>query len=169
MVLSPTVQRPRRANPSAAARSIRGQGRTAERRGVVRLGTRFEEGRAVERPRCAPDRGDEPVPHGPQQLPGECLGRQLGEHRIHGPKPDHEVVAVIAVAQHRVQTGQVRGMALARTTLAPPKGGADGGGIGRCGRGDGGAHGRSSLGAVSPGGNASGCPTTTQPTLHRIS
>ena len=105
-----------------------GHGRAVELRGVVRLSARLEEGRAVERPRCAPDRGHKSMSHGPQQFAGACLGGQLGEQRIHGPKADHEVVAVVAVAQHRVQAGQVRGMTLDHDT-APPQRCPDGCGI----------------------------------------
>ena len=171
MVLSPTVQRPRRANPSAAACSIRARAAPSRLRGVIRLCARLEKGGAVERPRRAPDRGHQPMSHRPQQLPWACLGGEFAEQRIHRPKADHEVVAVVAVAQHGVESRQVRRVPLDHDT-APSQRGSDGYGIdsprrrrgrqhrigsrGGFWRGGGGAHGRSSLGGASPGGNATG-------------
>ena len=120
MVLSPTVQRPRRASPSAAARSIAATAAPSRVGASSARGGGFQEGCAVERTRRAPDRGDESVPDGPQQLPGECLVWELLQQRVHRPKADHEVVAVIAVAKDRVEAGEVRRRAARRRSGSCP-------------------------------------------------
>jgi hypothetical protein len=53
-----------------------------------------------------------------QQLPGAGLGRKLVEHGIDRAEPDDEVVAVVAVAEDRVQPGEVRGVTLHDSTTA---------------------------------------------------
>ena len=60
--------------------------------------------------------------------PGGVSARQLGEQRVDGPEADHEVVAVVAVAQDRVEPGQVGGVALDDDPAAPQRR-PDGGGI----------------------------------------
>ena len=59
--------------------------------------------------------------HGPQQLPGECLVRQLRQQRIDRPEADHEVVAVVAVAEDRVEPGEVGGVPLDDDPAAPQR------------------------------------------------
>ena len=172
MVLSPTVQRPRRASPSVAARSIAAIVGTVEGGGVVRPRGGFQEGRAVERTRRAPDRGDESVPDGPQQLPGERLVRELRQQRVHRPKADHEVVAVIAVTEDRVEAGEVGGVPLDDDPASPQRRAQRGGidrGRDRVGGGGWGAHGRTSLGGASLCGNGPRSRLATPATLHRIS
>ena len=72
----------------------------------------LEERRAVQRPRRSADGRHEPMADGPQQLAGRRVGRQVGEHRLDGAEPDDEVVAVVTVAQHRIEPGQLARVAL---------------------------------------------------------
>jgi hypothetical protein len=50
------------------------------------------------------------VPDRPQQLAGSRLGGKLREKLLDGPEAGREVVAVIAVAEDGVETGQVGGV-----------------------------------------------------------
>ena len=77
-----------------------------EGRGVAGSEPGLDEGGAVERAGRATDRGHEAMADGPQQLPGERVGGQLAEHVVDGSEPDDEVVAVVAVAENRVEPGQ---------------------------------------------------------------
>ena len=122
MVLSPTAQRPRRARPSAAARASRPRVAPSRVGRVAGPRAGLQEGRAVQRPGRAADRRDQAMPDGAQQLAGGCLGRQVREHRVDRPEADHEVVAVVAVAEDRIEAGQVGGMPLDDDPAAPQRG-----------------------------------------------
>ena len=103
IVLSPGWHRPRLARPLAAASSIPAMVVSIEDGRVAGAESGFDAGRPVEGPRCPADRGDEPVADGAEDLAGRCLGRQVVEHLIHGAQPDHEVVAVVAITEDRVE------------------------------------------------------------------
>ena len=67
--------------------------------------------------------------------PGGVVGRQLGEELLDGPEAERQVVAVVAVAEHRIEAGERGGMAVDRRA-GPPKGSpevsrVDGGRLGR--------------------------------------
>ena len=52
------------------------------------------------------------MPHGTQQLARRGVVGQLAKHAVIGFRAVDQVVAVIAVAQHGIETRQVRGVAL---------------------------------------------------------
>ena len=101
---------PRRARPSAAARASAPASSSAVAASPPR--TRLEEGRAVQRARMR----RRPRPRAGARRRAAAhrgrLGGQLGEHRLDRAEADHEVVAVVAVAEHGVEPGQVRGVPL---------------------------------------------------------
>ena len=47
------------------------------------------------------------MPHRSQDLPRPGSGRQRREQVVHGTEPDHEVVAVITIAEDRIQPRQI--------------------------------------------------------------
>ena len=73
-------------------------------------------------PEAPPTARDEAVAHGPQQDAGRRVGGQLGQELVDGAEADDEVVAVIPVAEHGVQPGQVRAVALDDPTAAGERG-----------------------------------------------
>jgi hypothetical protein len=81
------------------------------------------------------------VADGAEQLTRRALGRQLGERPVNRPEPDDEVVPVVAVAQGRVEPGEVVGMPLGRDAT-PLERGSDGAGIDRSDANGGSGHGR---------------------------
>jgi hypothetical protein len=70
------------------------------------------------------------VPDGSQQFPGKRLVGHLGEQLFDGPEAGREVVAVIAVAEERVEPRQRRRVAVDGPTsteeAGPDPGGVDG-------------------------------------------
>ncbi len=107
IVLSPGWHRPRLARPVGRGVEHRGDRRGVEDRGVAGAESGFDAGRAVQRSRCATDRGHQAVTDGSEDLAGRRLGRQIREQLVDGPEPDDEVVAVVAVAEDRVESGQL--------------------------------------------------------------
>ena len=87
----------------------RGDGRPVQRR-RPRPATKpgLDAGRAVQRPRRAADRRDQAMPDRLEELAGRCLGGQIGQQLVDRPEADDEVVAVVAVAENRVEPGQAR-------------------------------------------------------------
>ena len=110
--MSPTAQRPRRASPAAAARSISRDERRIERRRVAGPEPGLDERGPEERPGRAADGRHEPVPDRPEEVAGRRLGRELSEELLDGPESGREVVAVVAVAEDGVEPGQRGGMAV---------------------------------------------------------
>ena len=112
IVLSPTAHRPRRARPSAAAASIgpsaAGPGTGHHRPWPPPRGTLCRTGARTPRRRRPP--ADDRRPGAARR--GASSGGQVLEHRLDGPEADHEVVAVVAVAEDRVEPGQVGGVPL---------------------------------------------------------
>jgi len=62
------------------------------------------------------------MPDGAQELSGRGRRWQLVEELVDRPEPDREVVAVVAVAEHRVEPGQRRGVAVDRPPRTPEAG-----------------------------------------------
>ncbi len=78
----------------------------------------FEEGGAIEGPGRSPDGGDQSVSDGPQHFAGRRAPGKIREHRVDGTEADHQVVAVVTVAEDRIEPGQVAGMPLDHRTTA---------------------------------------------------
>ena len=129
IVLSPTAHRPRRASPSAAARASPRRQRVE---GAPLAGAEpgLDARRPVERPRRAADRRDEPVADRAQHLAGRGLGGQLGQHLVDRSEADDEVVAVVPVAEDRIESCQLT-LVARDDPPAAGEAGANGGGIDR--------------------------------------
>jgi len=96
--------------PREAARGgveHRRDGGCVEHRSVAGAEPRFHAGGPVQGTRCSADGSDEAMADGPEDLAGRRLWRQLGEQLVDGPEPDPEVVAVVAIAEDRIEPGQL--------------------------------------------------------------
>ncbi len=124
----------------------RAKHRGVQGRRIASRGASFQESGSIQRPGRPADGCHEPVAYGPEQLAGRRFWGQVIEHHLDGPEADDQVVSVVAVAEDRVEPGQVSGMSLdddpAAAQCRPNIGGIDDvvAGDGRCSR-----HGRPTI------------------------
>jgi hypothetical protein len=92
----------------------------------------------------------------------------LSQHVVDGPEADDQVVSMVTIAKHRVETSQPGSVALDDDPASGQRR-PDRGGIEDVVDSLWGAHGRPSVGAAPSSGNGGWRPIATRPTLHRIS